>query len=1041
MATHDELDWNVNPGPRKKSTGDINSPSYAPKRNSRGSTPPRHITGLESTTGVLSETPPEPEVRIISAEWKPGSEGFQYNKPCTLEVKGEYLKKTIRAKVTGELYGTYNGEEYNLVQEVEGFLEKDTGIAKLELKHLWFIDEHYRAWQDDKSIPCSYKIKNISHSRGENVIDSPVLEMPRPRPVLKEGRFDDVAVEKYSSRTAEGNGYVPGEWVEFVQQSLKDFGFDEVGAMDGDFGRKTHDAVMLFQECACGKSRLKDYSIVEVTPVLKGEPDGIVGEKTWAEIDMWIDKEYHRPLADLSITLAIDPSEPDVQNDQYLLIRATDDGNEIADSDIIGYRTVRDDAVSGDQQLTLEFFGMNPGEKYELVLRRNGEDHTVVQPFVWEKRDKTKYAPASVSLKAVVREFDFNRYTPLGERQEIRNERLVPLKNRWVYVFARKAEEGGAAWLDGEYWFDQSGKGHPVHRGARKNPDKRKAHSSGRDTIDIPARLNGDSLKVFIGASPFQLNIRRIEELQKDPSGRCYEVGTESTLGTIWLPQRLQQHKELLKINNSADPALEGIEKDTLLVGVRDLLSQSCDRNREYRTALDQFLEVRFDTTVKDDGQGNISLQSTEEQGKRQMEQLTAGLVIHALTGGRDGAPMDEALMRRCLRNGGADFKGWLSQKMHAHVRAYAKVQAQIQKVASCLQDAGWRGVEEDIAAHLENRESTITAFDYLYNSIARLDELDAGRELLLEHCRGRHPILNAEIGVIAAGKVTHKNTTPYVNVVKAMAKVYAAAPRIQKELKKARVLALFEKGLDIRINEITEQINRAEYLREFENVYEGQTFTFNRFEIDSSSYSHLKGVDSLEFMVDSMGAVLDGLSLAIFVGKGLKEGALSPKEAYEASKNASAITIYIGSKIGAFKGTHFGAATKKVAPAATIVFSIVDAVICGRESYQEYVTDDIDAAIAKSTSTAGHILTAAGAALIFFPPTAALGVGILAIGTIAGTGGGIWHGFVDDNDMTLFLKNTPWGEHVGGGHTIDKLNRNAEVYLRYLKEEAEKNA
>ena len=1035
MATHDELDWNVNPAPRKKPEGDINSPGYGPRSSTQHNSKPKHITGLESNTGVQPEMPPEPEVRLISAEWKPGSEGFEYNKPCTLEVRGEYLKKTIRVRVTGQLYGTYNGEEYDLLQEVEGFLEKDTGIAKLELKHLWFIDKHYQVWRDDRSVPCSYRIKEISHSRGENTIESPVLEMPRPRPILKEGRFDDVAVGKYASRTTDTNGYVPGEWVKIVQQSLRDFGFDEVGAVDGDFGRKTHDAVLLFQECARNAARLKDYSITDVTPKLTGDPDGIVGDKTWAEIDLWSDKEYFRPVADLSITLAVNPSEPDIQDDEYLLIRAKD-GNEINVSDIVGYRTVRDDAVSGDQQLTLDFFGMSLGEKYELVLRRNGEDHTLVQPFVWNKRDQTKYAPATVTLKATVREFDFNRYIPLGGRQEIRNERLIPLKSRWLYVFARKAEEGGSAWLSGEYWFDQSGKAHPVHRGTWKSSDIRKVHSSGRDTIDIPARLNGDSLRVFIGASPFQLNTRRIEELEKDPSRRCYEVGTESTLGTIWLPQRLEQHKELLNLNNSADPSMEGIENDTLLVGVRDLLSQSCERNKEYRTALDQFLEVRFDTTVKDDGQGNISLQTSEEQGKRQMEQLTGGLVIHALTGGKDGAAMDEALMRKCLRNGGADFKGWLSQKMHAHVRAYAKVQAQVQKVASCLQDAGWQGVEEDIASHLENQETTVTAFDYLYNSIARLDELDAGRDLLVEHCKGRHPVLNVESGLIASGKIAHKSTEPYVKVLNALTKVYAAAPAIEASQKKATIFRLLQNGLDAKINVIPDSFDKNQYLDEFADAMHGERLGFDRFEIDPNSVARMRNLDNLEFLIDSFGAVLDGLSVATLGAKLLMDGEhVGRKDYYEGNKNSSALIIYFG-KLKYFRGTRFAALTKRANPIVTVFFSTVDASLCIRDSYKEFASDDIDASVARSTAAAGHLMTAAGTVMVLFPPTAAVGVAILVVGTVLGTGGGIWHNSADDSGLTMFLKKTPWGIEPEYSDTVDRMMVNLENYLRFLGEE-----
>jgi hypothetical protein len=62
---------------------------------------------------------------------------------------------------------------------IEGFIDKETGIALMEIKHLWFSKDHYYAWLKNKSTPCNYKVKEITHSRGANVIDSDVLEMPR----------------------------------------------------------------------------------------------------------------------------------------------------------------------------------------------------------------------------------------------------------------------------------------------------------------------------------------------------------------------------------------------------------------------------------------------------------------------------------------------------------------------------------------------------------------------------------------------------------------------------------------------------------------------------------------------------------------------------------------------------------------------------------------------------------------------------------------------------------------------------------------------
>ncbi|MFP4243389.1 MAG: hypothetical protein ACLFTW_15585 [Chitinispirillaceae bacterium] len=155
---------------------DIDDLGFGPsKKVPKG--PGKFITGCPERDEPDQEEKPEPLVRLLSARWKPGPRGFQYNEQCFLEVRAQYLKKTVRSRVRGKLYGIYNGIEEDLGQEVEGFIQKD-GTALLDIKHLWFVDEHYRAWKKDKTTPVKYQIKEISHSRGENVIDGPVLEMP-----------------------------------------------------------------------------------------------------------------------------------------------------------------------------------------------------------------------------------------------------------------------------------------------------------------------------------------------------------------------------------------------------------------------------------------------------------------------------------------------------------------------------------------------------------------------------------------------------------------------------------------------------------------------------------------------------------------------------------------------------------------------------------------------------------------------------------------------------------------------------------------------
>lgn len=156
---------------------DINLPGFA--RSKEEEKEKTVVTGVEDNS---PEEEPEDEVRIISAEWVPGSKGFQYNEQCFCDVSAEYLKKTSRAKLRGNLHGIFNGIDEDMGLTVEGCIDDVTMIARISIPKLYFINnDHYVAWQEDSSITCQYYLKDISHSLGANKIDSPMLDMPNDK--------------------------------------------------------------------------------------------------------------------------------------------------------------------------------------------------------------------------------------------------------------------------------------------------------------------------------------------------------------------------------------------------------------------------------------------------------------------------------------------------------------------------------------------------------------------------------------------------------------------------------------------------------------------------------------------------------------------------------------------------------------------------------------------------------------------------------------------------------------------------------------------
>lgn len=153
---------------------DINLPGFSrSQEEEKGHAP---VTGVEDTT---PDEEPEDEVRIVSAKWVPGAKGFQYNEQCFVDVTAEYLVETNRARITGNLFGIYDGIEVDMGFTASGCIDDTTMIARISIPKLYFINnDHYAAWQADKSVPCQYVLKGITHTLGANKIDSPVLDMP-----------------------------------------------------------------------------------------------------------------------------------------------------------------------------------------------------------------------------------------------------------------------------------------------------------------------------------------------------------------------------------------------------------------------------------------------------------------------------------------------------------------------------------------------------------------------------------------------------------------------------------------------------------------------------------------------------------------------------------------------------------------------------------------------------------------------------------------------------------------------------------------------
>ncbi|MBD3344453.1 MAG: hypothetical protein GF401_05270 [Chitinivibrionales bacterium] len=270
--------------------------------------------------------------------------------------------------------------------------------------------------------------------------------------------------------------------------------------------------------------------------------------------------------------------------------------------------------------------------------------------------------------------------------------------------------------------------------------------------------------------------------------------------------------------------------------------------------------------------------------------------------------------------------------------------------------------------------------------------------------------------------------------MISTIAKVYAATPAIEVQQKRAAIWRLLQNGLDAKINVIPDSFNKHEYLDEFVDAAHGETLEFERFEIDPESVAHMRNIDNLEFLMDSFGAVLDGLSLAMNVYHLYKE--LNVKTSYEAIKNISSIALFFtrNSTKHIYKKASFG---------AIAITGSVDAVLCGIETYGEFSEKDIDAAGFKAAETLGsacmaaagfcYLAGAGSSATILGAP---IGVSLIVAGTALSIVGGIGYVFANDTPVTIFIKESPWGTGGNYNQTPNNMETNIQKVLGYVKKQ-----
>ena len=282
---------------------DINSPLFI-RQNKDDAASKKFITGVEDSSECAKEET-APEYRIMSLKMIIPPEGIKQNSTFDFEGEFEKVGETSSKRIVVDVKTTYkDNKEYDdiIAPNIEATF--DNNKFKGTCKKFWFNDFFLK--DSEKSTDATFNLQLIA--KGKTVVNEFVSEiytfpMATKIVILKLGHYDDNGVKNYPDRCKKGDtNYIEGDAVLKLQQNLIRFRLLVKGAADGDFGEKTHNAVLAFQDYAkkFERIKMKEGLVLKADRItFTGDIDGIVGDKTQKEIDLWYQQEYVRPVPTL----------------------------------------------------------------------------------------------------------------------------------------------------------------------------------------------------------------------------------------------------------------------------------------------------------------------------------------------------------------------------------------------------------------------------------------------------------------------------------------------------------------------------------------------------------------------------------------------------------------------------------------------------------------------------------------------------------------------------------------------------------------------
>lgn len=525
---------------------------------------------------------------------------------------------------------------------------------------------------------------------------------------------------------------------------------------------------------------------------------------------------------------------------------------------------------------------------------------------------------------------------------------LEYIEDKHVYVFTTDPIRPGKYRLAGEYFGLGKGEFAIALIDHYKGQDTRPYSDQACKHVIIPFIVKGKELEIYACLSRIQLPWKRIEEIMRDPSKRCFKIGNPSG-GLCWVPNCVDRN--LAGFSGVNDPRISNPGNSVVVIGLFDHLREADRRADKFRSKLDLYLQRRFDC--------NESGESTEEQYRLQMKKYAAGLVFNLINSSHPHADRYKA----ALKNSGRNLEDFIREENKKEVMAWQGAEKAAYFLARWINDSAgiFEQVLNDYTATKDNQDHWDMVTEFYCGLLNRFNELSITRKYISDKWDNKESWLNKYLLNENAFQGYRKVTDAVTAFLVAMSTI--AHRKIKIEIIKDTIEKIYStwfRGVQFEIFQIKYMPKDHKFLKSLLSNRSEPDFYLN---IELSKKCR---------PFEELGNIADGKILQrVIIGLEIINVAIASTKWYESSRKKPENFINGVNTIGAMLDSAIAIlnASKKVGKFPLAVFGVLSATIdCGLafyESTEEAAKQDQDAMISKIVTGTGAATTAVGSTMV----------------------------------------------------------------------------